>query len=140
MNSNRPGGLLMKIQLLKLLFFKRVSLCLPLPQRFQNTFKALKTLKPLSFKRNKFRELKQRQLKIRFKTDISLKITLNVFKCLIVFLVPLKFLYTLAAALVLFQLVPSLSVNLLWCQSVHFTVSPGRKGTFFFQHIQLHNR
>ena len=82
---------------------------------------------------------------MRSKTDVSLEITLNVFKYLTVSLVPLKFLYTLVIATFLFILVGTLSlcefamVTGAFILAIHFTVLPGRKGTLFFLHIQLHN-
>ena len=36
--SKKRGGLLMKIQVFKLLFLKKTDLCLPLLQRFHKTF------------------------------------------------------------------------------------------------------
>ena len=78
---------------------------------------------------------------IRSKTDISLEITLNAFKCLIVSLVPLKCLLWQQNHFCLFQLASS--VNLLWCQMCTFycplrqkrcTLLP--KGTD--EHIQQH--
>ena len=79
--------------------------------------------------------------KIRSKAGISLEITLNVFKCLIVSLVPLKFLYTLATAPFLFISVGSLCVcEFAMVPVVFILLCPlGRKGTLFYLHIQLHN-
>ena len=70
-----------------------------------------KHLKKISIKKLSeyiFRQLKQQQRKLRSETSISLEITLNVFKCFIVSLVPLKFLYNLATAPFSFTLVGSL--------------------------------
>ena len=88
----------MKILLFKLLFLKKrkkekekkkdVSLC-------HKDFKKHLLIKVWTLK-NLFdyicRQLKYHQHKIRSKTGISLEIILNVFKCFLVSLVPLKFL------------------------------------------------
>ena len=69
--------------------------------------------------------IKYHQLKISNKTGISLEIALNVFKCLIVSLVLLKFLYILATAPFLFILGGTLCVvNLLWQQECTFYYVP----------------
>ena len=53
---------------------------------------------------------------------ISLEITLNDYKCLIASLVLLKSLPSKQHHYYLFQLVPCLSVNLLWCQECIFDI------------------
>ena len=62
-----------------------------------------------------FRQLKSHQHKIKSKIGISLEIALNVFKCLIVSLFPIKFLIWQQHHFCLFQLPSCFSVNLLWC-------------------------
>ena len=64
---------------------------------------------------------------MRTKTGISLEITLNVFKCLIVSLVPLKFLLWQQHHFCLFYLASSMSLNLLWCQECTFYCAPRKK-------------
>ena len=87
------------------------------------------------------KQLKYHQHRIRSKTGISLKIVLNVLKCLIVSLVPLKFLLWQQRRFYLFLLVSS--VNLLWCQVCTF-YCPLRKMRFIILpkgtnvHIQQH--
>ena len=61
------------------------------------------------------------------KTGISLEITLDVCKCLIVSLVLTKFLLWQQHHFCLFQLVPCLSVNLPWCQECIFYCAPRKK-------------
>ena len=82
---------------------------------------------------------------IRSKTGISLEITLDVCKCLIVSLVLTKFLLCQQHHFCLFQLVPCLSVNLPWCQECIFYCACRKKrytilpeGTDIY--IQQHNR
>ena len=87
------------------------------------------------------RQLKYQQHRIRSKTGISLEIILNVFKCLIVLLVPLKLLLWQWQHFCLFQLASS--VNLLWCQVCIF-YCPLRKKRYILLsqctdvHIQQH--
>ena len=73
-------------------------------------------------------------------------ITLNVLKCLIVSWVLLKFLLWQQHHFCLFQLVPCLSVNLLWCQEFIFYSAPRKKRCTFlpectdiYIHIQQRN-
>ena len=82
------------------------------------------------------------QHRIRSKTGISLEITLNAFKCLIVSLVPLKFLLWLQHYNYLFQL--GSSAISLWYQVCIFycplrrkrcTVLPEGKDVYIQQHI-----
>ena len=81
---------------------------------------------------------------IRSKSGISLEITLNIFRCLIVSLVLPKFLLWQTHHFCLFQLVPCLSVNLMWFQECIFYCAPIKKrftllpeGTDI--HIQQHS-
>ena len=105
-----------------LLFVKKTDLCFPLPQRFQKTF-AHKSIK--NFSQYICRQLQQHQYKIRSKTGISLKITLNVFKCLIVFLVSVKLLIW-QQHFSLFQLVYSVC-EFAMMPGVHILLSPHEK-------------
>ena len=70
------------------------------------------------------RQLKYHEHSIRGEIGISLKIILNVFKCLTVSLVPLKFLLQQKHQFCLIQL--SYSVNLLCCQ-MHIFCCPLKK-------------
>ena len=124
---------------LKLIFCIIPCLCLFLPQRVLKIFAHKINIKKFIWIH--LQATKVAQLKIRSKSGISLEITLNVFKCLMVSLVSLKFLYTLATAPFLFTLVGTLCVcEFAMVSGVNiFLCPPGRKGTFFLLHIQLHN-
>ena len=122
---------------------KKKKASLPLHQRFQKAF-AEKIKYQKNFSEILFRELKQHQHNIRSKTAISLEITRNVFKRLIVSLVPLKFLPWQQHHFCLFQLASCLSLNLLWCQECTFYCAPRKKRYTFFSkgsdvHIQQPN-
>ena len=117
----------MKIYLFELSLFKKilshVSLC---HKNFKKHFLIKVIIK------NFFRQLKQHQHKIRSKTGICLEITLNVFKCLTVSLVPVKYLLWQQHHFCLFWLVSCIFIRLLWCQKCMFYCAPGRRGTLFF--------
>ena len=83
------------------------------------------------------RQLKQHQRKIRSKTDISLEITLNIFKCLISSLVPIKFLRWQQHYFYLLWLASCLWIG---CGSRcwDFTVPSGRKGALFFMRAKMY--
>ena len=85
MNSKKPGILLMKLAWFINYFFsvKKTELCLPLPQRFEKTFAHDSKYEYICS------QLKYHQHRIRGKAGISLEMILNVFKCIIVSLVPL---------------------------------------------------
>ena len=74
-----------------------------------------------------YRQLKYHQHRIKIKISISSKIILNVLKCLVVSLVPLKLLLWLKHHFCLFFSVSCL--NLLWCQVCTFYY-PLRKKRF----------
>ena len=135
MTSKKHDSLFIKIPLLKILFFKKTNLCLPLPQRFQKTL-ARKRKHLKNFSKYIFGQPKQHQHKIRSKTNILLKI--NSIPNLI------KILTLATAPFLLFQLVPCLSVNLLQCQEYTFYCAPRKKRYTLLPestdvHIQQHN-
>ena len=118
MTSKKVGGLLLKIVLsISYYFSKKTDLCSPQPQRFEKMFAH------------------------ESKTGISLENILNLFKCLIVSLVPLKFYLWQQEYFLLFWLASSM--NLLWCQVCIFYCSLSKKrGTLLPEgtdiHIQQH--
>ena len=71
-----------------------------------------------------------------------MEIFLDVFKCLIVSLVLIKFLLWQQHHFCLFQLVSCLSAKWICygARSVYFTVPPGRRGTLFFLRAQIYTR
>ena len=123
MTSKKQGGLLKLVNCSSQYFSKKILSCVSLCHK---DFKKHLLIK-VSIKSSSeciFRKLKQHQHKIITKTEISLEITLNVFKCLMVSLASLKFLLLQQYLFWLFQLASSLSVNLLWCQECTFSCAP----------------
>ena len=115
MKSKKLIGLLLKLVLfISYYLSKKTNLCLPLRQRFEKNICSRKQILRQQFSEYNRRQLKYYQYRIISKTGISLEKILNVFKCLIVSLVPLKLLLWKQHHFCLFQLASS--VNLLWCQ------------------------
>ena len=136
MTSKKHGGLLIKILLFKLLFFQKILSCFSLCHKYFKKHLLVKALK--DFSEYFFRQLKQHQHKIRSKTGISLEITLNVCKCLIVSLVLINSYFGETTIFVYFS----------WCtvclsichgtKRAYYTVPPGRRGTLFFLMAQIY--
>ena len=82
-----------------------------------------------------FKKLKYDQHKIKSKTDISLEITLNVCKCLIVSLVLLEFLFGSSTDFILVGILCEFAMVPL----VYILLSiPEKKGSLFFLRTQMY--
>ena len=90
--------------------------------RFVNENLTVQAIKNLS--EYTFRQLKQHQHKIKTETGILLEITLNIFKCLIISLFPLKFLLWQQHQFYLFQLASCLFVKFAMVPGVYILLCP----------------